>query len=77
MLGVSFSGTLIQDVLEGDSVVAAGSEAWDRLGEFVERDPEVAGAFRFRHALIRDAAYEGSRSDVGASFTAVSRRSSS
>ena len=59
VLGVSFSGTLIQDVLEGDSVVAAGSEAWDRLGEFVERDPEVAGAFRFRHALIRDAAYEG------------------
>jgi class 3 adenylate cyclase/tetratricopeptide (TPR) repeat protein len=59
VLGVSFSGTLIQDVLEGDSVVAAGSEAWDRLGEFVERDPAVAGAFRFRHALIRDAAYEG------------------
>jgi tetratricopeptide (TPR) repeat protein len=25
----------------------------------VERDPDVAGAFRFRHALIRDAAYEG------------------
>ena len=46
-------------MLEGDSDVAAGSEAWDRLAEFVERDPEVAGAFRFRHALIRDAAYEG------------------
>ena len=45
-------------MLEGDSTAAA-SEAWDRLGEFVERDPEVAGAFRFRHALIRDAAYEG------------------
>jgi tetratricopeptide (TPR) repeat protein len=25
----------------------------------VERDPEVPNAFRFRHALIRDAAYEG------------------
>ena len=46
-------------MLEDDSDVAAGSEAWDRLGEFVERDPDVAGAFRFRHALIRDAAYEG------------------
>ena len=59
VLGVSFSGALIHDVLEGDSVVAAGSDAWDRLGEFVERDPAVAGAFRFRHALIRDAAYDG------------------
>ena len=59
VLGVSFSGALIAEVLEGDSDVAAGSEAWDRLGEFVERDPDVAGAFRFRHALIRDAAYEG------------------
>jgi class 3 adenylate cyclase/tetratricopeptide (TPR) repeat protein len=59
VLGVSFSATLIQAVLEGDPLVAAGSEAWGRLGEFVERDPDVAGAFRFRHALIRDAAYEG------------------
>ncbi len=59
VLGVSFSGTLIRDVLEDDPLVAAASEAWDRLGEFVERDPDVPGAFRFRHALIRDAAYEG------------------
>ena len=59
VLGVSFSGALIVDVLEEDSNVAAASEAWDRLGEFVERDPDVPGAFRFRHALIRDAAYEG------------------
>jgi len=59
VLGVSFSGALILDVLEDDPLVAAGSEAWDRLGEFVERDPDVPGAFRFRHALIRDAAYEG------------------
>jgi class 3 adenylate cyclase/tetratricopeptide (TPR) repeat protein len=59
VLGVSFSGALIQDVLEGDPLVAAGSEAWDRVAEFVERDPHVPGAFRFRHALIRDAAYEG------------------
>jgi tetratricopeptide (TPR) repeat protein len=29
------------------------------VSEFVERDPDVPGAFRFRHALIRDAAYEG------------------
>lgn len=59
VLGVSFSGALIAEVLEDDPNVAAGSEAWDRLREFVERDPDVPGAFRFRHALIRDAAYEG------------------
>lgn len=59
VLGVSFSGSLIADVLEGDPTAAADSEAWDRLAEFVERDPDVAGAFRFRHALIRDGAYEG------------------
>jgi tetratricopeptide (TPR) repeat protein len=39
--------------------VFLASEIWDRVTEFVERDPDVAGAFRFRHALIRDAAYEG------------------
>ena len=59
VLGVSFSGALILDVLEDDPLVGAASVAWDRLGEFVERDPDVPGAFRFRHALIRDAAYEG------------------
>jgi predicted ATPase len=59
VLGTSFSGALIAEVLEDDPNVAAGSDAWDRLGEFVERDPDVPGAFRFRHALIRDAAYEG------------------
>ena len=59
VLGVSFSASLIADVLEDDPIVAAASEAWARLGEFVERDPDVPGAFRFRHALIRDAAYEG------------------
>ena len=37
VLGVSFSGALIADVLEGDDTVAAASEAWDRLREFVLR----------------------------------------
>jgi len=59
VLGASFSGALIADVLEGDPTAASDSEAWDRLAEFVERDPDVPGAFRFRHALIRDGAYEG------------------
>src|SRR5215471_18736382 len=59
VLGVSFSGSLITAVLEGDPESASDSEAWHRLAEFVERDPDVPGAFRFRHALIRDGAYEG------------------
>lgn len=59
VLGVVFDSALITDVLEGDSNAAGDSEAWDRLAEFIERDPYVAAGFRFRHALIRDAAYEG------------------
>ena len=50
---------LLSQVLEDDPEAALDSESWDRLGEFVERDPYVAGTFRFRHALIRDAAYNG------------------
>ena len=59
VLGASFAGSLIAEVLSDDPSAASDSEAWDRLGEFVERDPDVPGAFRFRHALIRDAAYDG------------------
>ena len=59
VLGSSFSGAVIVDVLEDDPSAASDSEAWDRLSEFVERDPETPGGFRFRHALIRDGAYEG------------------
>jgi class 3 adenylate cyclase/tetratricopeptide (TPR) repeat protein len=59
VLGASFSAELVGEVLADDSEASADSEAWDRLGEFVERDPYTPGAFRFRHALFRDAAYEG------------------
>jgi predicted ATPase/class 3 adenylate cyclase len=59
VLGVVFDSALIAEVLADDPAAAADSEAWDRLAEFVERDPYAAGGFRFRHALIRDAAYEG------------------
>jgi class 3 adenylate cyclase/tetratricopeptide (TPR) repeat protein len=59
VLGPTFSADLVARVLEEEGDTAPDSDAWDRLGEFVERDPYVAGAFRFRHALIRDAAYEG------------------
>jgi class 3 adenylate cyclase/tetratricopeptide (TPR) repeat protein len=59
VMGGTFSGELIGDVLVDDPDASADSEAWDRLTEFVERDPYTPGAFRFRHALFRDAAYEG------------------
>ncbi len=59
VMGATFSGELIADVLEGDESASADSDAWERLTEFVERDPYTPGAFRFRHALFRDAAYEG------------------
>ena len=60
VLGGTFSGELVEDVLAAAEPDAAiESESWDRLVEFVERDPYTPGAFRFRHALFRDAAYEG------------------
>jgi class 3 adenylate cyclase/tetratricopeptide (TPR) repeat protein len=59
VLGASFSADLVNEVLSEDPAASTDAEAWDRLNEFVERDPYSAGAFRFRHALFRDAAYEG------------------
>lgn len=59
VLGAAFPGDLLAEVLGEEPGGFLESEAWDRLVEFVERDPDVPGAFRFRHALIRDAAYEG------------------
>jgi class 3 adenylate cyclase/tetratricopeptide (TPR) repeat protein len=58
VLGASFDGALIEDVLSREAV-SVDPEAWTRLAEFLEHDPYTAGAFRFRHALFRDAAYEG------------------
>ncbi len=59
VLGATFSAELVTNVLAADPAASADSDAWDRLGEFIERDPYTPGAFRFRHALFRDAAYEG------------------
>ncbi len=59
VMGGTFGGELIGEVLADDRAASADSDAWDRLAEFVERDPYTPGAFRFRHALFRDAAYEG------------------
>ena len=59
VLGASFGSQDVAAVLQEDPAAASDAEVWDRLVEFVERDPEVPSGFRFRHGLIRDAAYEG------------------
>jgi len=59
VLGATFSAELVANVLAADPEALADADGWDRLGEFIERDPYTPGAFRFRHALFRDAAYEG------------------
>ena len=74
VVGKTVEEPLLDAVLEGEIDVTA----WDRLGEFLE--PAGLGAWRFRHALIRDAAYEGlpyrSRRDAhGAVAEAVLARS--
>lgn len=59
VLGATFTFADVKAVLGEESSASSDDEAWDRLAEFVERDPAVAGGFRFRHVLIRDAAYDG------------------
>lgn len=56
VLGVSFTDDLVEALLQGEEQ-KLDRAAWRRLGEFVE--PDGRGAHRFRHALMRDAAYEG------------------
>jgi class 3 adenylate cyclase/tetratricopeptide (TPR) repeat protein len=56
VLGMSFDAALVEALLEGDET-AAGGYPWQRLTQFL--DDEGAGRYRFRHALMRDAAYEG------------------
>ena len=55
VLGMRFRPALVEELLEDPSPIH--ESVWRRLGEFLERDGE--DFFRFRHALMRDAAYEG------------------
>jgi class 3 adenylate cyclase/tetratricopeptide (TPR) repeat protein len=55
VLGQRFTGQLVDDLF--DDGAHAGPVTWRRLSEFVVQEDD--GAYRFRHALIRDAAYEG------------------
>jgi tetratricopeptide (TPR) repeat protein len=55
VLGASFDQRLLDAVVALDHRV--DESVWSRLGEFLSVDS--TGGFRFRHALIRDVAYEG------------------
>ncbi|HZI34395.1 MAG TPA: adenylate/guanylate cyclase domain-containing protein [Gaiellales bacterium] len=55
VLGMRFRSALAEQLL--DEPATAGAAAWRRLGDFLAEDG--AGFYRFRHALMRDAAYEG------------------
>ena len=55
VLGMSFDQGLAEAILHPDQV--EDGYAWPRLGQFL--DDEGGGRLRFRHALMRDAAYEG------------------
>jgi class 3 adenylate cyclase/tetratricopeptide (TPR) repeat protein len=54
VLGLRFRARLVEELLDG---TVTGPSAWRRLSEFVTQDG--TGFYRFRHALMRDAAYEG------------------
>jgi class 3 adenylate cyclase/tetratricopeptide (TPR) repeat protein len=55
VLGMRFRAEMVDELL--GEPAAAGPAVWRRLGEFVAAD--APGVYRFRHALMRDAAYEG------------------
>jgi class 3 adenylate cyclase/tetratricopeptide (TPR) repeat protein len=56
VVGATFSRDLLATALAGEPEVA-DEKAWRRLGAFVMRGGD--GSWHFRHALVRDAAYEG------------------
>jgi class 3 adenylate cyclase/tetratricopeptide (TPR) repeat protein len=56
VLGVSFDGLLLTALLEAEHA-PIGRTAFPRLAQFIQ--DEGNGQYRFRHALMRDAAYEG------------------
>jgi class 3 adenylate cyclase/tetratricopeptide (TPR) repeat protein len=56
VLGASFTDDLFEALLDGEEETLDRA-AWRRLEEFVE--PDGPGSHRFRHALMRDAAYGG------------------
>jgi class 3 adenylate cyclase/tetratricopeptide (TPR) repeat protein len=57
VLGAKFTDELLEDLFEGEAARILDEGAWGRLEEFLAE--ESPGVRRFRHALMRDAAYEG------------------
>jgi class 3 adenylate cyclase len=55
VLGSAFTADLLEAMLPPETPVP-GRDVWSRLGDFIQVDDQ---GFRFRNALIRDAAYEG------------------
>ena len=55
VLGVSFAEDLVSELFDDEEPVT--ESVWSRLEEYIDR--ESRGRRRFRHALVRDAAYEG------------------
>ena len=55
VLGMSFDADLVRALFEGEDEL--DGRTWGRLAAFI--DDEGGGHYRFRHALMRDAAYEG------------------
>jgi tetratricopeptide (TPR) repeat protein len=56
VLGMSFDPHVV-DTLFGDAASLTDRALWRRLDDFVM--PDEGGSYRFRHALMRDAAYQG------------------
>jgi class 3 adenylate cyclase/tetratricopeptide (TPR) repeat protein len=57
VLGARFDRSMLEAAL-GDQAAAVGEpDVWERLADYLVREP--GGSFSYRHALIRDAAYEG------------------
>ncbi len=58
VLGASFQGHLLREVLrQGRGPTLGDAAVWQRLADFLSRGE--GDLIHFRHALIRDAAYEG------------------
>jgi class 3 adenylate cyclase/tetratricopeptide (TPR) repeat protein len=77
VLGVAFPRDLIAEILAEDSTLRFETN----LSEFIQPDPDIPDGLRFRHALVRDVAYEGlsyrRRRDLhGRAGDAIERRAS-
>jgi class 3 adenylate cyclase/tetratricopeptide (TPR) repeat protein len=57
VLGARFDLHMLRAAVADQASALDDPGVWERLGEYLLREPD--GTFSYRHALIRDAAYEG------------------